>query len=116
LIVGIFRCELWQDEFAEERWRNPRKRKAYKGREFMSSSDLESPSAPESPEAEPSGALSGANPQPPSEDNQPTRITELELPENDTGKSSQDLTEEIPIERGAIADFAQNPPNDPDPA
>jgi hypothetical protein len=80
------------------------------------SSSPESPSAPESPEAEPSGALSGASPRPPSEDNPPTRTTELELPENDTSKSSQALTEEIPIERRAIADFAQNPPNDPDPA
>ena len=84
----------------------------------MSSSDPESPSDPESssdpesPVAEPADALSGASPQQPSEDSPTTPTNELELPENDTGKSLEDLTEEVPLESGAIADVAQNPPDD----
>ena len=72
----------------------------------MSSSDPESPGAPESAEVEPAGALSGANRQSPSEDNPTTPTDELELPENDTCKSPEDLTEEVPIKRRAAA-FAQ---------
>jgi hypothetical protein len=71
---------------------NSLRKASYNGREFMSS--------------EPAGALSGASPQSPSEDNPTTLTDELELPENDTGESPEDLTEEVPIMRRAAA-FAQ---------
>ena len=76
------------------------------------SSETESPAASEMPAAEPAGALSDASPQS-IEDNPITPTSEVEDLENNADKPPEDLSEEISIEGGAVADASQNPAADP---